>query len=374
LHFILKLCFLRGLCGVLQTNHNLRVLKRGVPLCDALQYQALINEATWTVQKKFKIQVFQASETRHFHTNEDMELLAEACPDIQKMIFKYNPHFFTSYIQLAVFDKIQHFETWGGEYQVSGLDQLIEIIGPNLTTLHLCHVEEISAETLLHLTKNCRSLRNLIFENCSYDVEGEENISDEELEIRESKVPLLLSLKSLKVINFMSLRMVFMILRKSLNIVTFEIDSENELTDQKVLELLQVNQLQKLENFLVYSSKCLTLGTMHTLLESCPRLRWVRYLDCWKGSTNQELIMFWEFLRKNNIDIDSGEAEWKQDIESRKEKSEIAKNKEKSSFCSTDILSKMFGAAYQEGQGHREGGRHLMVNAFPQDGEGHLPI
>ena len=198
---------------------------------------------------------FQASETRHFHTNEDMELLAEACPDIQKMIFKYNPHFFTSYIQLAVFDKIQHFETWGGEYQVSGLDQLIEIIGPNLTTLHLCHVEEISAETLLHLTKNCRSLTNLIFENCSYDVEGEENVSDEELEIRESKVPLLLSLKSLKVINFMSLRMVFMILRKSLNIVTFEIDSENELTDQKVLELLQVNQLQKLENFLVYSSK-----------------------------------------------------------------------------------------------------------------------
>ena len=61
------------------------------------------------------------------------------------------------------------------------------------------------------------------------------------------------------------------------------------------------------------------------------------------------------------------------DIESRKEKSEIAKNKEKSSFCSTDILSKMFGAAYQEGQGHREGGRHLMVNAFPQEGEGHLP-
>ena len=184
-----------------------------------------------------------------------MELLAEACPDIQKMIFEYNPHFFTSYIQLAVFDKIQHFETWGGEYQVSGLDQLIEIIGPNLTTLHLCHVEEISAETVLHLTKNCRSLTNLIFENCSYDVEGEENVSDEELEIRESKVPLLLSLKSLKVINFMSLRMVFMILRKSLNIVTFEIDSENELTDQKVLELLQVNQLQKLENFLVYSSK-----------------------------------------------------------------------------------------------------------------------
>ena len=198
---------------------------------------------------------FQASETKHFHTNTDMDLVAEACPDIQKMIFKYNPYFFTSYIQLAVFDKLQHFETWGGEYQVSGLGQLLEVIGYNLTTLHLCHVEEISAESLIHITKNCKRLRNLTFENCSYDIEGEEEISKEEQEIRESKIPLLLDLKILKVINFMSLEMVLMILRKSLNIVTVEIDSENELTDQIVVDLLKVNKLQKLENFLVFSSK-----------------------------------------------------------------------------------------------------------------------
>jgi hypothetical protein len=184
-----------------------------------------------------------------------MDLVAEACPDIQKMIFKYNPYFFTSYIQLAVFDKLQHFETWGGEYQVSGLGQLLEVIGYNLTTLHLCHVEEISAESLIHIIKNCKRLRNLIFENCSYDVEGEEEMSKEEKEIRESKIPLLLDLKTLKVINFMSLEMVLMILRKSLNIVTVEIDSENELTDQKVVDLLKFNKLQKLENLLVFSSK-----------------------------------------------------------------------------------------------------------------------
>ena len=56
----------------------------------------------------------------------------------------------------------------------------------------------------------------------------------------------------------------------------------------------------------------------------------------------------------------------------RKERSEIAKNKEKSSFCSTDILSKMFGPAFQEGEGYAEGDKHLLENAFPQEGEGHL--
>ena len=62
-----------------------------------------------------------------------------------------------------------------------------------------------------------------------------------------------------------------------------------------------------------------------------------------------------------------------QDLASREERSEIAKNKGKSSFCSTDILSKMFGPAYQEGEGYAEGDRHLMENAFPQEGEGHVP-
>ena len=59
-------------------------------------------------------------------------------------------------------------------------------------------------------------------------------------------------------------------------------------------------------------------------------------------------------------------------MEKRSERSDIAKNKEKSSFCSTDILSKMFGPAFQEGEGYAEGDKHLMENAFPQEGEEHL--
>ena len=184
-----------------------------------------------------------------------MDHVAEACPDIKKMIFKFNPHFFNNYLQLAVFNNLEHFETWGGEYCLSGLDQLIEIIGPNLTTLHLCHVEELSFNSIIHITRNCSRVRNLIFENCSFVIEEEDEMSEENLEIRNSKVPLLLDLKTMKIINLMNQEMVLMILRKSLNIVTIEIDSENDLTDQTVVDLLEVNKLQKLENFLIYSSK-----------------------------------------------------------------------------------------------------------------------
>ena len=117
----------------------------------------------------------------------------------------------------------------------------------------------------------------------------------------------------------------------------------------------------------------------------CPKLCSVRYLSNWKGVTRIELMQFWKEMRENNVDIDFGEKEWKevsitelrsittylQDMERRKERDEMSKNKMKASFCSTDVLSKMFGTTYQEGEGYSEGDKHIFVNAFPQEGEGH---
>ena len=58
-----------------------------------------------------------------------------------------------------------------------------------------------------------------------------------------------------------------------------------------------------------------------------------------------------------------------EDMQRRKEREDLAKNK--ATFCSTDILSKMFGTAYQEGEGYAEGDKHILSNIFPQEGEGH---
>ena len=60
--------------------------------------------------------------------------------------------------QLAVFDHVRHFETWGGDVSSSGLASLLEVLGHNLLTLHLCHVEEISSDSLAHLSQKCRYL------------------------------------------------------------------------------------------------------------------------------------------------------------------------------------------------------------------------
>ena len=61
-------------------------------------------------------------------------------------------------------------------------------------------------------------------------------------------------------------------------------------------------------------------------------------------------------------------------MDRRKEREDMNKNKMKAAFCSTDILSKMFGTTYQEGEGYSEGDKHILLHAFPQEGEGHRVI
>ena len=152
-----------------------------------------------------------------------------------------------------MFDRVQHFETWGGEFLTSGLAGLMEVIGGNLQSLHLCHVEEISSDSIVQISQNCRNLNTLIFENCSFC--SEEDISEESLETKNSKVPLLLELRVFKVISSMPLNLVFMILRRSLNIQTIEMDGDIEMADEDIIKLLEDNSLAKLENLLVYASR-----------------------------------------------------------------------------------------------------------------------
>ena len=94
----------------------------------------------------------------------------------------------------------------------------------------------------------------MIFENCSF-VSDDEEISEESLELKNSKVPLLLDLKVFKVISSMPKKLVFMVLRKALNIVTIELDGEIEITNEDILHLLTENTLAKIENLLVYTSR-----------------------------------------------------------------------------------------------------------------------
>merc|ERR1711976_13611 len=164
---------------------------------------------------------------------------------------------------------------------------------------------------MIFITKYCRHLKSFTLENCSFNIEDSE-LDEETLCLKNLKVPLLLDLKMFKVIN-VPVEMAFMVLRKSLNIENIEIDGEMDLRDWNILELMKENTFNKLKDLLIYSSRNLTLNSLYHILETCPNLCSVRYLSNWKAVTRSELIQFWKDMRENNVDIDFGEQEWKED-------------------------------------------------------------
>ena len=93
----------------------------------------------------------------------------------------------------------------------------------------------------------------MILENCSFNIEDSE-LNEENICLKNMKVPLLLDLKMFKVIN-VPVEVAFLILRKSLNVENVEIDGEIDLRDWNILELLEENSFSKLRDLLIYSSK-----------------------------------------------------------------------------------------------------------------------
>ena len=93
----------------------------------------------------------------------------------------------------------------------------------------------------------------MILENCSFNIEDSE-LNEENICLKNMKVPLLLDLKMFKVIN-VPVEVAFLILRKSLNVENIEIDGEIDLRDWNILELMEENSFSKLRDLLIYSSK-----------------------------------------------------------------------------------------------------------------------
>ena len=116
-------------------------------------------------------------------------------------------------------------------------------------------MEELTIHSILHLATSCPRLADIKLENCSFVVDTVNPLTEEQLEVINGSMPPLLDLQALRIVNKMPREMMLMVLRKALNIVTIEIDSMENLTDRVVVELLQVNRLQRLQTLSVMATK-----------------------------------------------------------------------------------------------------------------------
>ena len=151
-----------------------------------------------------------------------------------------------------MFENLSILEIWGGEYYSSNLFFLLETIGQNLTCLHLCHVEQLSCQSVLHLASHCPALREIKLENCSWQLFGIENINDEE-KVGESKM--FAELTSLNILNRIPADILELIISNATHLKYLILDGEVFLDKDILQNILEKNKLLHLESFLVYNSR-----------------------------------------------------------------------------------------------------------------------
>ena len=116
-------------------------------------------------------------------------------------------------------------EIWGGEYYSSNLFFLLETIGQNLTCLHLCHVEQLSCQSVLHLASHCSAIREIKLENCVFKSDQTDNVEVDD-------VPYLLNLKVLSILNSIPKEIFMLLVTRALNLKTIILDTFVDVTEK----------------------------------------------------------------------------------------------------------------------------------------------
>ena len=85
--------------------------------------------------------------------------------------------------------------------------------------------------------------------------------------------------------------------------ILVKFSDSNLYSDSVLCDILTSNSLHKLESFKCARSKALTLKSVSLLMQSCPLLRSCQDLEYWEAVSQEELDLFRESIRRQNIDL-----------------------------------------------------------------------
>ena len=105
-----------GQAKILTGLRNLSSLKRGDFLCEALDWAEWLKLGEASEVQKFALGEFFYSENYHFHTVDQMKLVAKYCPNIYRMRFMFGKEYFVTFQNLSVFKNLKELHLCGGEF------------------------------------------------------------------------------------------------------------------------------------------------------------------------------------------------------------------------------------------------------------------
>ena len=181
------------------------------------------------------------------------------------------------------------------------VDQLLVSKGPQLTLLHLEHIDELDMNALCCIAQNCPELKRLVFFSCDFVENFGSSLTDRKFD---PIVPFE-KLESLVCVSESAPNIIEFLLVHAKNLKSVQFGSTAWFNDDTVAKVLSKGALKKVEEIRILRSYELTMRAVNALLDHCPNLHILAEMDGWEGINQAELVQLRKLIKDENLDLDT---------------------------------------------------------------------
>ena len=286
-----------GYINLLLKLHRLEDIGRYDEIGRCLEYIA----ENYPNKQKFALRKF----TSRFVTTKFLQILCNYCPEISFVSIFHNV-LLCDLMQLVGINKLNDLRLLSCDFFADQIRNVLQVKGCNLTHLHLEHVDEIDMNALMYISQFCPDLKSLTFYNC-------EMISSTSMYIRKPPIPPFMNLEQLVLIALCEPSHLEFLLANCFKIKRISIGTMVPTHDFSFDKILATNNFTNLEELSVICSEGLTIGMAYRLVEICQNLVVLNELEGWEQVSTDDLEIFKEFIKMNNLDLNIASKRFKCD-------------------------------------------------------------
>lgn len=280
-----------GYANLLLGHSRLEDIGRCDDIGDVLE--DIRNKENYRYEKQFHLRSFESRNVAMNH----LYLLISMCPYITRLSLMCDERISDLTI-LAALENLTELKLLSCYFYADRIKTLIELTNSRITTLHLEHVEEIDRSALVYISQYCPEIRNLTFYNC-------ELLDHTSTHFRKLPIAPFKCLERIKCVADCDSAHLEFLLSHCTNVKFIQLGSSTGIGDTTMKKVFTQNPMRKLEELKILYSDDLSMRTVRLLMQNCENLRRLSELESWQGISIEEIQLFREELRVNNIDLDT---------------------------------------------------------------------
>lgn len=228
-------------------------------------------------------------------TTRFLQIIGEYCPQMMHVSIFFNG-LICDLSALIGINRLSELHLLSCDFFSDQIRDVLAVKGCNITYLHLEHVDQIDMNALMYISQYCPDLKVLTIYNC-------ELIESTSLYLQKPIIPPFMNLEKITVVAQCDWRHLEFLWSTCYRIRSIKCGMMVPTNDHLFERILARNPMEHLEELSIVKSDGLTIAIAYKLVEICPKLLVLNELEGWSCVRDDELELFKEFIKTNNLDV-----------------------------------------------------------------------